>query len=136
MEEVRDDPVLGENATLKVATDSKIEVYQQKMNVFFTLMFGESGNERIVISKSFLSSCLRYKELSREDEEYFMRIFKYIRTYYDESPESFPSEERSFFLRTLNLRWRLGAPLNFDEFVKSVVSRDKSTDPLPIGSLI
>lgn len=136
MGKVRDDPDLHEDGALKVVTDSKIEVYQQKMNVFFTLMFGESGNERVVISKSFLSGCLNAKELSREDEEYFMRIFRYIRTYYNESPESFPVEERSFFLRTLNLRWRLGAPLNFDEFVKSVISRDRSADPLTINSLI
>jgi len=134
--EVRDDPDLDRDAALKVVTDSKIEIYQQKMNAFFTLMFGERGGDRISISKSFLAGCLNAGELSKEDEEYFMRIFKYIKMYYDESPESFPAEERSFFLRTLNLRWKLGAPLNFGEFAKSLLSKDKSGDPLPIDSLV
>ncbi len=136
MREVRDDPDLDKDAALKVMTDSKIAVYQQKMNVFFSLMFGERGNDRFIISKSFLAKCLGAEALSKEDEEYFLGIFKYIRTYYDESPSVFPSDERDFLLRTLSLRWRLGAPVSFAEFVTRVNLKDSSKDPLPINSLI
>jgi len=136
MRDVRDDPDLEKDAAIKVVTDCKIAVYQQKMNLFFSLMFGEKGSDRFIISKSFLSKCLGVEALSKEDEEYFLGIFKYIRTYYDESPAVFPTEERDFLLRTLSLRWRLGAPVDFAEFIRRVNLRDDSSDPLPISSLL
>ncbi len=136
MRDVRDDPDLEKDAAVKVMTDTEIAVYQQKMNLFFSLMFGEKGSDRFVISKSFLAKRLGAEVLSREDEEYFLGIFRYMRTYYDESPTAFPPEERDFILRTLNLRWRLGAPVDFAEFVRRVSLRDASEDPLSISSLL
>ncbi len=136
MQEIRDDPDIQKAAAVKVITDTEIEVYQQKMNLFFSLMFGEKGNDRLVISKSFLAERLGVQILSREEEEYFLGIFRYMKTYYDESPVAFPPDERNFLLRTLSLRWRLGAPVNFEEFVRRVNLMDASEDPLPISSLL
>lgn len=136
MREVRDDPDIQKDEATKVRTDSDIAAYQQKMSMFFSLMFGEKGSDRFTISKSFLARCLGAESLTKEDEEYFLQIFKYIRNYYDESPAIFPADERDFLLRTFNLRWRLGAPLNFAEFVRRVNLKDTSNDPLPINSLL
>ena len=132
MRDVRDDPDLA----ARVVTDSRIAIYQQKMNIFFSLMFGENGSSRFTISKSFLAKCLGAEALSREDEEYFLQVFKYIKNYYKEYPAVFPSEERSFFLRTIMLRWRLGAPVDFAEFIRRVSLKDTSEDPLSISSLL
>lgn len=136
MRDIRDDPDLERDAAVKVMTDCKLAVYQQKMNLFFSLMFGERGSDRVVISRSFLAKRLGVASLSKEDEEYFLLIFKYIRNYYDESPVAFPPEERDFLLRIFSLRWRLGAPASFVEFVRRVNFEDTSGDPLPIDSLI
>jgi hypothetical protein len=135
LEEVRDDPDLRELA-LKVRLDSGHEVRWQRANLLFSLMFGFRGAERFTISRSVLAGRLGFAELSSEDEKFFLWIFQYIEATYENPPDSKSAEERDFRLRILGLRWRLGAPLSFAEFVRRVTLKDVSNDPLPVKSLL
>ena len=135
MEEVRDDPDLRKLA-LKVRLDSGHDVRWQRANLLFSLMFGSRGAERFTISRSELAGRLGFAELPREDEKFFLWIFQYIEAIYEDPPEPKSSEERDFRLRILGLRWRLGAPMDFAEFVRRVTLKDISDDPLPVKSLL
>lgn len=135
MEEVRDDPDLR-GLALKVRLDSGHDIRWQRASMFFSLMFGRRGDDRLTISKSILARHLGSEKLSAEDEKLFLWIFQYIEGVYEKPPEPNSAEERDFRLRILSLRWRLGAPINFSEFVRRVKLRDTSNDPLPVKSLL